>query len=154
MKKLKYLSIILIVLFCFSACSRVSPHTETVQFYYLRESIDYSQSMVLVSEQRTAEGATEELLTLYLQGPLSRKMKSPFPTGTSLDHCQSDGALLSVVLSDHLAELSGIELTIACSAIAKTCFSITNAQTITISTVSAALNGQSALYFTEDTLYP
>lgn len=55
----------------------------------------------------------EELLRLLLSGPESLELASPFPRGTALKSCRTEGNLALVDLSEAYGGLSGAELSLA-----------------------------------------
>ena len=85
-------------------------------------------------------------------------LHSPFPSGLVLRSVEQDGGNLHVELSASLTMLTGTDLTLACACLAQTCFSLTEAETVTISSdglgfVSMTLTRDSLL-LVDDTPIP
>lgn len=106
------------------------------EFYYLRAEYVYGTSDgVVTSELREISGHEIDLrylLSLYLQGPLDEGLRSPFPEGCTLLELQERDGTLTVTLSPALGELSDMSRTLACVCLARTCFSLTGAETVCI----------------------
>lgn len=155
----KYLCILLILLLIPSlwACT---PRDDDIQdpltFYYPRARIRYGDSdAVIAPEHREAPahpGDTDSILDLYLLGPAGEAFFSPFPDGVRLIGSQRREQTFLVILSDSFAELSGMDLTIACVCITKTCLALTGAEQVTIMTESRPLNGARSITMDESTL--
>ncbi len=117
---------------CLYGCSVERP---TVTFFYPRTEVQYdSGECVLVSEARDSMSPSDSLsylLSFYLEGPISGDLILPVPTGTRVLQIIPGDAGLTLVMSREFASLDGIDLTIACSSIATTCFGLTDAPQIT-----------------------
>lgn len=115
---------------------------EPVEFYYPRLSEHFlygAQDGVLASEMREASGHTDDLdylIPMYLRGPQDEKLRSPFPEGCTLVDVRSGGNMLVVILSEEFTTLEGMELTLACAGLARTCFGLTDVQRIRIDSSS------------------
>lgn len=129
--------IFLCLLVLLTGCEKKN-NAKTVTFCYRRvETIYGSADGILAEEERSVTGQPEDLasmLTLYLQGPESEELTLPIPHGTQLiDYCL-ENEMLTVTFSSHLAQLDGMDLTVACACIAATCFNLTDAQQVQIRT--------------------
>lgn len=108
------------------------------EFFYPRKSDSFvygAENGVLGSEIREAADRTGDLnylLSIYLRGPNSEDLRSPFPAGCTLESVRADGDTLFVVLSAEFAGLENLELTLACASLAKTCFSLSGLQKVRI----------------------
>ena len=138
--------------------------TDTVTFYYARHEDSYLYGLdngVIAGESREVTGHRGDLkylLTLYLHGPTMEYLHSPFPSGLVLRSVEQNGSNLHVELSASLTMLTGTDLTLACACLARTCFSLTDAETVTISSdglgfVSMTLT-RSSLLLVDDTPIP
>ena len=121
----KFLSTILILmLLILSAGCQVS--SNTTHFYYPRQEILGGQADGLItSEERDlSEKNTnlQHLLILYLEGPLSQDLRSPFPKGTAITKLDIQEGFLLLTLTDAFSQLEGLERTIAHACLAQTCF--------------------------------
>ena len=138
--------------------------TDTVTFYYTRHEDSYLYGLdngVISGEFREVTGHRGDLkylLTLYLHGPTMEYLHSPFPSGMVLRTVERQGDTVHVALSASLTMLTGTDLTLACACLAQTCFSLTDAEAVTISSeglgfVSMTLTRDSLL-LVDDTPIP
>ena len=134
MKKLLALLLILSMVLGLAACASRS----AVTYYYVRTSGDYQYGVtdgVIVGESREAAGHVDDLrylLILYFHGPVSDHLRSPFPSGTTLDEVTREGDALHISLSSIVSVMDGTDLTLACACLARTCFDLTDVQSVTI----------------------
>ena len=145
-----FLSLVLLVGFC--GCKR----SEDVRYYYPRVEVQYGiPDGVIASEVRNMNREDFDLtylLKLYLEGPVSQELYSPFPKGTALESISYAGGQLFIVLSEPFATLGNLDYTIACTCIASTCFELTNANTVTIKTQHTSITLTPSLLVLEDTV--
>lgn len=133
----RWLAFLLILSFCLGlgACAQKN----AVTYYYVRNELDYQYGVadgVMVGEGREAAGHVDDLrylLILYFHGPVSDNLRSPFPSGTTLEDLIQDEDILHIQLSGIVSLMEGTDLTLACACLARTCFELTDVQTITIS---------------------
>ncbi len=152
MKALKFIAVLLSLVLLWG-CGEDRQGSQPVSFYYLRTEIDYESSEgVIAPEERSESGDMKALLELYLEGPTSDDLKSPFPIGLSIDKVQDEGSHLTVVFNPRLAVLKGMDLSLACGCFAKTCFSLTGTEEVRISATDTLLDGQSQIIITTDSL--
>ena len=145
MKRILCLILTLLILAVMAGCHYHDngEFLEPVEFYYPRQSEHFAygaQDGVLAAEMREASGHTDDLeylIPMYLRGPQDEKLRSPFPEGCTLVEVRSGGNMLVVILSEEFTTLEGTELTLACAGLARTCFSLTDAQRIRIDSSSA-----------------
>lgn len=145
----------LLLLLC--SCTSPAPSSDNhVTFYYVRNEIDFqADNSVIVSEVREISDRSDDLpylLSLYLQGPQSDTLRSPFPENLTLVQVQRQDVYLEVVVSHRLSNLTGMELTLACSCLAKTCMALSGAQEVRISAQEQLLDGASYITITADSL--
>ena len=139
MKRFICLLIIAATLFLFCSCntSENSQFSKSVNFYYCNESISFnSANGVISSETREAEGYTdslEQLLSLYIQGPVTPSFVSPFPHNLQVESISEDSHQLNLVLNSTFSELTGIEMTIAYACLVKTIQELTETDSVCIS---------------------
>lgn len=135
MRKLLCLLLAFALIFPLAGCQVEDPK---VTFYYVRQRDSFVYGIadgVITSENRDCAGHMSDVryvLTLYLQGPTTEGLRSPFPSGCSLVSIESDQNRLDVTLSGPLGALDGIDKTLACVCLAKTCFALTNSQTLRV----------------------
>lgn len=134
MKRLICMLLITALLAVFPGCSEADG--DSVSFYYLRTELSYStEDGVIAPEARAISGSREDLnylLRLYLEGPLTDMMTSPFPVGTQLISVEQEDSSLLLELSGEFAALEGIDLTMAGACLASTCFALTDAEAVQI----------------------
>ena len=134
MKKSIALLLVLAITLSLAACASSS----AVTYYYVRNEDEYLYGVsdgVMVGESREAAGHVDDLrylLILYLHGPVSDNLTSPFPAGTKLVELTREGGALTVQLTSIFTVLEGTDLTLACACLARTCFALTDAQSVTI----------------------
>ena len=111
---------------------------EDVHFFYPRTEIRYDVADGVITSEPRDIGADDIDLTytlkLYLEGPISQDLRSPFPRGTSLESLSYAGGQLFLVLSEPFAALENLDYMIASACLASTCFDLTDAETVTIKT--------------------
>lgn len=137
MKRLYLTILALACLFWLQGCTN---NEEPVIFYYPKAEISYhSESGVIAPEAReslSSEDSLGYLLSFYLEGPIDPALELPVPEGTQVLRMipYDDGMLL--VMSREFSQLEGMDLTIACASISKTCFGLADLQEITFAAVT------------------
>ncbi len=138
MKRSLCIALLLCLCISLTACGSEDP---VVTFYYPRAEIQYgSEESFLVAEKRDTLSVTDELsylLSFYLEGPISGDLALPFPANTRILELIQDETGLTLIMSREFAALEGMELTIACSSIAATCFSLCDTPQISIAVITA-----------------
>lgn len=123
-----------------------------VQFFYkTAETTFEGEYGVIAPEQREANGHEEDLqwlLEAYFAGPQGDTLVAPFRSETTLTDCSLEDGVLSVTVSSHLAELGGVDLTVACACIAMTCLEFADVDSVQISAENTLLEGRSAIVIT------
>lgn len=132
MKKGICLICALLLLLCLVGCKS----RDTVSFYYPRTQVQYgTPDGILAAEERelpVGQYDLEYLLKLYLEGPVSQELYAPFPKGTALLSVSVQDGTATVLLSEPFEAQENLEHMIACAAIASTCFSLTEADRVSI----------------------
>lgn len=112
-------------------------------FYYLQKDYVHSADRSVYNiEKRTMEGDLNTVLREYFLGPKDEDSVSPFPEGTQLQSSILEDSSLKIDLGNDFSALTGIELSIACCALAETCFSCSPASEVQIYAGNALLDGQ------------
>ncbi len=154
MKKL--LPLILTTLLLLSACTPAAGNIQApVNFYYPRETFDYdAPDGVIASEVReSADCADEnEILQRYFRGPEDPMFQRPFPAATELVSLQLQENVATIILTDNISTLTGMDLTLACACIAKTAIDILNVEQVTIQAQTQSLGGQTSITLTLEDL--
>ena len=147
MKRL--IALALCLLLC--GCTREAPKDPGI-FYYHRSETTYSGTDgVFAPEERELAGLRgdpEALLALYLSGPVTDGLDNPLPAGAALSGWSLEDEVLTLDFNPALAQLSGIDLTIAAGCLARTFLPLTGAKTLVLTAGSALLDGQAAMRLT------
>ena len=157
MKRIVCIILIFTTLLLACSCAKQNLRLkEPVDFYYKARHIQYDTAEnVISSEQREGFGHTDDykhLIEQYLYGPRSAKCISPFPAGTTLEQLDLLKNKTIIVVSSHLSLLSGYELTIACTCMAKTVAEITDVEKVQIISKDSLLDGQESITLDTDDL--
>lgn len=151
----KYTAVLLCLLLFLSGCSQTPEDASAVNFYYLSAEISYSgDSSTIESEIRsdTQMEPTEQILRTYLAGPTSAHLRSPFPAGLRLVEYRQESETVYLCLSQELATLSNLDLTLACSCITLTCLDLTDAQQVCIEAEDSLLAGNKSIIMDRQSL--
>lgn len=150
----RIIALYFIILFFLSACAVVQDPKTSPQLYYPSANFSYGiNSEIIQQAADEPTGATiEDILQNYLKGPADPNFTNPFPKGTSLLACTTEESHTTIALSDRFADLTGIELTIACVCLAKTTMALTSASTVTIICESQLLDGDQKITLTNDSI--
>lgn len=150
MKKLSLLlcCILLVQMLC-SCAAKKEDFVEPVNFYYGNSSIAYnSPTGVIQAEVREGSSFQGNLLVFlgaYLQGPESSGLKQLIPANVYIVSCRQENEKVILVLNSQFSDLSGMELTTACSALLKTIHDYTEAEILQISAQDAQLDDKNEI---------
>lgn len=148
MKKLISLLLCSAMILTLCACGQNFPE-ESGQFYYRRIQPAYGADDGIIAPEIRKFPANQsdlsEMLECYFSGPESRGLESPFPRNTHVISWGIQDETLSLNLSEPFAALSGVDLTVACSCIARTFLEILPIETVTIQVMRKTLNGQKSI---------
>lgn len=137
-------------------CGKNSADSETgTAFFYPQAQLSYQPgSAAIGSELRSLEnhGTWAQVLNIYFAGPQSEHLSSPFPAGLETRKTTIENGTLYITVSAHLAQLTGLELTMACSCLTLTCLELTGADTVVISAEDSLLDGQKTITMDKNTL--
>lgn len=127
-----------VILLSLAACVSTPADTpqDPVKFYYPRTEFLYGKSNGVIGwEVRSGDIFQDDLALMfdsYLKGPSTDTLRNPFPKSLKfLDYSWNKGTL-SLAFSREINFLKGVELTLACTCIAKTCFDLTDADSVQI----------------------
>lgn len=137
MKKAIVMLLLLSCLFSLPGCQLDEDAPQVpVTVYYKRSQLDYgsSDSVITTTELEAAghETDTAYLLQQYLCGTDQVDLALTFPADTSLISYHLEGLTAKLVLSDHFAVLTGIDLSIACACLSKTVMSLSGCREVII----------------------
>lgn len=151
----KVISIIFVCLLLLSGCIAVQDNnSEKAALFYYKPSLNQA-NQVVCKEYRDLKGGQSNLkvlLNAYFDGPVTENLQMLFPTGTKPVDIQQTKETVTLILSDHCANMSRLDLTIACSCLVKTLFPYTEASTIIIQAENGFSNVDGALTYREDTI--
>lgn len=128
-------------------------HNENYVFYYPRNDYGYNvqegkfYENIIASEIRDnfLNETVSEIISVYLNGPISQNCSNPYPENLSLESFSTEDQTLYITVSDHLSELTGIRLMIACACLGKTGMELTNTTSVQISCRKAMLDGKKSV---------
>ena len=150
MRRVFCLLIALMLLISFPSCKQ--EEDPSVRFFYLRNEFVYgAEDGVIASEERDI--AVEDmgyLLALYLDGPQTETLISPFPKGTRLISTHMLDGILTLELSSEFAVLEDVKLSLAAGCIVSTCFDLSEATAVRI--VSQSRKNDISITLTRDSL--
>ena len=145
MKLKPLICVLLLICACLCSCSNVQGNTD-ILFYYPNKQINYSTTDQIIGYEKCVENvdplAYSELLTIYLKGPRSSELNSPFPSGTALVRFTIDQQIAHVTLSNDFSELTGVDLSIACACLSLTIEKISGCAQVQISAENAQLDNR------------
>lgn len=144
-------ALLLIGCLLLSGCSGFAERIkEPVTFYYLRsEYLYFIEDGVIASEQREASGHRDDLsylLSLYLMGPSEESLVSPLPKSIRILKTEQSDTGIVLQLSDTSNTMDDIAFSLAGACLALTCFDLTDADTVSIT------SGERTLTLGRDTL--
>ena len=105
----------------------------------IREGVQYQDDHIL-------------LLNSYFAGPESENLVNPFPSGLDAVSLEATGDTAYVVLSEKIAKLSALDLTMACSCLSLTLLELTQCDYVQISAENNLLADQEFITIGRDTL--
>ena len=140
---------------CLSACT-AQQFLEPGTFYYHCADIGYQGSEgVVAPETRELSGISHDLdalVALYCAGPLDPELSSPLPTDAQLLSSTVHDKVLTLHFSTSLAQLNGVELTVAAGCLARTFLPLTGATELILTADGALLGSDTSLTVTMEDL--
>ena len=136
MKRIVLILICLILMATMASCTQTQQDEEgNVTFYYRTDPDSYQPDASIISpDHRTVEDTTRihNILNLYLAGPETTTLFSPFPKRTTLlDVAQQEGSV-TITLSEAFTSVAGFDRTVACVCLAKTVIDLTGCEQVVI----------------------
>lgn len=127
---------------------------DSVAVFYKKDKTTYGTPDGVIAETYMHAAGHEKdyayLLNQYLKADPGDGFSSTFPKGVTLIHFKLEGLTAKVVLSDRIADLSGMELTIALTCLTQTVMSMTGCQEVIISASTKQLDGQNFITLSQD----
>jgi germination protein M len=156
MRKLFSLLLVAALLSCLSGCgnNKATPDTPA-NFYYCNKDIHFEGSnTVFTAEMRNITGLsdTASILRLFLEGPESDDLTSPFPKGVQISAVEEIGSTINVIFTPELSQLTGPDLMLACVCTAMTLFDLAQVETVIIKADGVLLDGRDSVMLTRDRL--
>lgn len=157
--KIRMISLLLLIAICMTVtgCQKQAESIKTpVVFYYVRAEFDHgNDNSVICGETRESadfKGNLIELLNGYLQGPQSEDLLTPFPSGTSITNYVVDNTTAILTVTDHLTQISGMDLTVACACLSKTVIELTGIESVKIQAKTKELGSNEYIYMDMNTI--
>lgn len=159
MRKMFCLFLSTLLLMPVFGCQR--PHSDTHYiFYYPRSDYGYNTqegkfyNNIVEPELRKdiTVLSIDKILDLYLEGPTDQSLINPFLKELSVESVRIDGEVLYIVVTDHLAELTGINLMIACACLGRTGMELSNTSSVYISCQTDLLDGKRSVLLHRDSI--
>ena len=149
------ITLILCLSLALCACT-TEQFLEPGTFYYHRADIGYQGSEgVVAPETRELSGISQDLdalLALYCAGPLDPELSSPLPTDAQLLSSTVKDEVLTLRFSKALAQLNGVELTVAAGCLARTFLPLSGAKKLILTADGALLGSDTSLTVTLEDL--
>ena len=154
-RSIAVLMTVTMVLTILTGCGNRNTPDGKYKLYYCHSEYQYAaDSGVLSWEYYTPSAAAdfEYVLQRYLRGPESKDMVAPFPSGLRLVALELKENKAQITLTKELAELSGVDLTIACACITLTVWDLTQLATVDIRAQDVLLNNQKSIIMNAEEL--
>ncbi len=138
----------------FGCASRQTNSDQQVTVYYRRSEPTYGAAdSIIASTTLDATGHERDyshLLQVYLNGCEADLFAPTFPENTYVVNFKLEALTAKIVLTDNFAQLTGMDLTIACICLTQTIISLTDCQEVIISTVFSPLDGNNFITLSRD----
>lgn len=125
-------------------------------FYYSRIDPRFAGTDgIIAPEVRELAGMEKDfdaILELYFRGPQSRDLENLIPQSCPVPQWERSGDNLHLHFTQELADLSGVELTLASACLARTFLELTGCDTLVLTAEGRRLNGETSMVLTLDSL--
>lgn len=132
----RILCLFLLVCLVFTGCSFKKADKPVAVFYYSHgvQDADNNQTMVVAERREISPNATDlrTLLSLYLVGPLSEDLVSPFRFVRLLT-LETEADRLNITLGGGEISMTDIQFHLACACMTLTCLELVDVDQVTIS---------------------
>ena len=157
MKRIISLLLSIVLLFGAAGC-QIQNGNNAIAFYYPRSDYGYNTmenrfyGRVIEAEIREdiPQQSVHEILTIYLKGSISQAYSNPYPSNLKVESVSVVNKMSYIKVSNHLSELTGIRLMIACACLSRTVMDMTNTTSVEISCNTALLDGKKHIVFHTD----
>lgn len=130
--------------------------TPPLRFYYKPADVEADFGMGAVPFEYRDMGTHGEdytwVLERYLKGPLSSDLAAPFQITTTLEDLTLEDGCLYLTLSKSFADLTDIDLTVACACITLTCLEFREVSSVSIRVEGELLGGRREMVMSRDSL--
>ncbi|MBE6958466.1 MAG: hypothetical protein E7447_04875 [Ruminococcaceae bacterium] len=155
MKKLLCILLVLSCLLGLVACvQNKEPDEPSVTVYYKRSVPTYGKADSIIAATQLLSSNRENdipyLIRKYLATTPGDGYVSPFSQEVTLISFKLEGLTAKVVLSNELADLTGMDLTIALVCLTQTVMSLTGCEEVIISANTRRLDGQNYITLSRD----
>ena len=138
---------------CMILCGCTQPQFRSPgTFYYQRTEPTYTDDNgVIAPEQRelgSVEGDLEAIVALYCAGPLADGLENPLPPGTALLGYTIYDHVLTLRFNKNLAELTGVDLTVAAGCLARTFLPMTGSEVLILTANGELLGSNPSMTLT------
>lgn len=127
---------------------------DKMAFYYCAETIAFhTPNSVIAAEMHSAEEIgtnMDSIINAYLRGPTTSGLVLLFPNDISLVCAQIVDDTLQITLGKECADMTEMDLTLGCSALAKTLFPYTDAAKISFDAEDGFTHLEDALIITRE----
>ena len=141
--------LLLLALLCGCSTIGLGRRDTGVAFYYRDTGSDYFSSLGAMGiEHRTLREdhtGLNDMMELYLGGPIDPELASPFPKGMRLVRSEMTSKEITLVFDDSLASLTGVGLRLACACIARTISEYGGYETVTVQAETLELDGEDSI---------
>lgn len=148
------LSGVLLLVCC--GCAKKTPvQQDGIVFYYPNAQLTFQPgSSIYGSEVRSLATPDNwaQVLNIYFLGPEGEHLTSPFPSGLTVKKTIMTKDTIYITVSDHLTELSGLDMTIACSCLTLTAMALSGVERVVINAENALLDGQKKISMDKNNL--
>lgn len=145
MKRAVILLLVLSILLSAAGCGQ-QQKPYPIHLYYRTGSVSHSDGLIGYEPlEDHISRSVVDISERYFQGPESEDLSSPFPRGTTFVSARMQDRTLKITVSSQLAELSGMNLTLALSCISMTFTQLAQIDAVEISAEDALLGGQESV---------
>lgn len=148
----RFLCLCLAMLLMLSGCMSQTPaQTEDGVLFYYRNTDKkayFSETGIMAAENRSIRWEQQSiagLMEVYLQGPVSAELSSPFPKDLRLLETRILPGEITLIFDDSLASLSAVGLRVAAGCIARTLWEYGGYETVILQAESQLLDGDEQL---------
>ena len=155
MNKILALAFSLLLILSCSACGYQNDPAQQVSFYYCaKDPADTGHSTHISPElwEDIRQNSLEEIIDLYLSGPRTEDLRSPFPEGLQIVLAEQQDSTMYLTVSPHLCQLTDMELTVACACLTLTIIELRQVQQVVITPEEGLLDGQKSITMDKNAL--